>query len=295
MSEAPAESPGATMLEISDPPALRSWVREQRRTGRRIGLVPTMGALHEGHLSLVDLARRHADSVVLSVFVNPLQFGPGEDYARYPRDLSRDARLAAQRGVAVLFAPSVEQMYPAGNEIRVVAGEMASDWEGAVRPGHFTGVLTVVAKLFNLVQPDVAVFGQKDIQQAVLIRKLVRDLDYPIELVIGGTVREPDGLALSSRNAYLSASERGEALGLFCALEAARRAWRAGERDPAQLERILREEIRMHPALTLDYIAIVEPTEFKPARRAEPGTIIAVAGRVGTTRLLDNVILGAEP
>ncbi|HXG44862.1 MAG TPA: pantoate--beta-alanine ligase [Gemmatimonadales bacterium] len=283
------------MLQISDPHALRSWVRRERQAGRRIALVPTMGALHEGHLSLVDLARRRADAVVLSVFVNPLQFGPGEDYARYPRDLARDAELAARRGVEVLFAPAVEQMYPAGSEIRVVAGETASDWEGAVRPGHFTGVLTVVAKLFNLVQPDVAVFGQKDIQQATLIRKLVRDLDFPIEVAIGGTVREPDGLAMSSRNAYLSAAERRDALALVRALRAAETAWKAGERDAARLERILRDEFRMHPAVALDYIAIVDPADFRPVARAEPGTIIAVAGRVGTTRLLDNVILGAEP
>src|SRR5512143_310366 len=168
------------MLEFTDIPALRTWLAQARSAGQRVGLVPTMGALHAGHLSLVDEARRHSDVVVMTVFVNPLQFGPNEDFQRYPRDLARDAGLARGAGVTALFAPTAEQMYPPGAEVRVMPGSAAERWEGEVRPGHFAGVLTVVTKLFHLVQPDIAVFGQKDIQQAVLIRQLVRDLDFPI-------------------------------------------------------------------------------------------------------------------
>jgi pantoate--beta-alanine ligase len=282
------------MIELQEIPALRAWLSEQRRAGKRIGLVPTMGALHEGHLSLVDHARARAGVVVMSVFVNPLQFGPGEDFQRYPRDLAGDSALAAARGVQGVFAPSVEAMYPAGSEIRVVPGAIAERWEGAVRPGHFEGVLTVVTKLFHLVQPDTAVFGQKDIQQAILVRKLVRDLDFPVEIVVAPIVREPDGLALSSRNAYLSAAERAQALGLSAGLRAADRAWRDGERDPARLAEVVRERLRMFPEITPDYIAIVDPERMEPVASAEPGTIVALAGRVGSTRLLDNHILGTE-
>lgn len=216
------------MLECSGVAALRDWVGQQRGLGRRIGFVPTMGFLHEGHLRLVDEARRHADAVVLSIFVNPLQFGPAEDLSRYPRDLDRDRALAASRGVDCLFVPEAAVMYPPGSETRVVPGDAASRWEGAVRPGHFSGVLTVVAKLFNLVQPDVTCFGRKDIQQAVLIRGMVRDLDWPIDVVVVPTVREPDGLALSSRNVFLSPADRAQALGLSAALALAQRAWGGG-------------------------------------------------------------------
>jgi pantoate--beta-alanine ligase len=281
------------MLQITEVPALRSWIGEQRRRGSRIALVPTMGALHEGHLSLVNIARSRADVVVLTIFVNPLQFGPGEDFERYPRDLARDLELAAARGVDAVFAPAVATMYPPGSTIRVVATESADRWEGAARPGHFGGVLTVVAKLFNLVQPDVAVFGQKDIQQATLIRRLARDLDFPIEIAIGPTVREASGLALSSRNAYLSPAEHREALALSRSLFAAEAAWTGGARDAASLERGVREVVQMSPGVALDYIAIVDPEHFAPVSVAVPGTIIAVAGRVGQTRLLDNIILGA--
>ena len=202
------------LTELTTIADMRAWGRAQRNAGRRIGLVPTMGYLHEGHLALVDEARRRTDAVVLSIFVNPLQFGPREDLARYPRDLPRDRSLALSRGVDALFVPSVEMMYPSGFEVRVTPGETAERWEGAARPGHFTGVLTVVSKLFHLVQPDLACFGQKDIQQLTLIRRMVRDLDWPMEVVGVPTVREPDGLALSSRNAYLNADERRQALAL---------------------------------------------------------------------------------
>jgi len=253
-----------------------------------------MGALHPGHLSLVGEARGRCDVVVLSVFVNPLQFGPNEDYQRYPRDLERDRALAGQSGVDALFLPTVDMMYPPGSEVRVLPGSAALLWEGAVRPGHFEGVLTVVAKLLHLVQPDVAVFGQKDIQQATLVRQMVRDLDFPVEVAVSPTVREPDGLALSSRNAYLTPEERGQALGLHRALQAADQAWRAGEHRSEGIEAAVRERLQMFPGVTADYIAIVNPETLRPISRVERGTIIAVAGRVGRTRLLDNLILGME-
>jgi pantoate--beta-alanine ligase len=281
------------MKALTTVPGLRRWVAEQRTAGRRIGLVPTMGALHEGHLTLVDEARRRSDAVIVSVFVNPLQFGPNEDLARYPRDLERDLRLAADRGADAVFAPGEAEMYPAGDEIRVVPGTAATRWEGEVRPGHFTGVLTVVAKLFNLVQPDVAVFGQKDIQQATLIRQLVRDLDFPLEVAVAPTVREPDGLALSSRNAYLTPAGRQQAVALSRALQAARSAWSAGERSPNRIEALMRQSLAMFPGVRVDYIAVVEPVGFQSVEAALAGTIVAVAGRVGSTRLLDNVILGS--
>ena len=282
-----------SLPEFPDIPSLRSWIAHERGAGKRIGLVPTMGALHEGHLSLVDHARRHAQSVVMSIFVNPLQFGPHEDYGRYPRDLDRDRALAEQRGVHALFVPTVDVMYPPGAETRVVPGTSAEHWEGAVRPGHFAGVLTVVAKLFHIVQPDVAVFGQKDIQQAVLIRQMTRDLDWPLELILAPTTRETDGLALSSRNAYLDPPQRREALALSSALRAADRAWRAGEQDAARIEATMRDVFRLHPSVSVDYIAIVDE-RLAPTARASAGTIVAVAARVGTTRLLDNLILGVE-
>jgi pantoate--beta-alanine ligase len=274
--------------------ALRGWVREQRALGRRIGFVPTMGFLHEGHLRLVDEARRRADAVAMSIFVNPLQFGPAEDLSRYPRDLDRDRELAASRGVDCLFVPDAAVMYPPGSDTRVVPGEAASRWEGAVRPGHFSGVLTVVAKLFHLVQPDVACFGRKDIQQAVLICGMVRDLDWPTEIVVVPTVREPDGLALSSRNVYLSPADRSQALGLSRSLAAADRAWRAGERRAAELETVVRDALRMYPAIAADYIAVCEPERMAPVADAPAGTIVALAARVGSTRLIDNIVLGEE-
>lgn len=282
------------MLEFTAIMPLRAWLAGERAAGRRIGLVPTMGALHAGHLSLVDEARRHSDVVVLSAFVNPLQFGPAEDFARYPRNPTRDRELASARGVSALFTPPVEAMYPEGAETRISPGATGQGWEGAMRPGHFTGVLTVVGKLFNLVQPDLAVFGQKDIQQATLIRRMVRDLDFPLDLIIAPTVREPDGLALSSRNAYLDAEQRRQALVLQAALKVADGLWRKGERDAATLERHMREQFRMFPGVTVDYIAVVDPDRLEPVHNVTRGTIIAVAGRLGTTRLIDNHILGTE-
>jgi pantoate--beta-alanine ligase len=280
------------MHELTTIQELRGWLAEARLVGHRIGLVPTMGALHAGHLSLVDEAQRRSDVVVLTAFVNPLQFGPGEDFQRYPRDPARDAELARERQVAVLFAPSVETMYPAGSEIRVVPGPTADGLEGAVRPGHFSGVLTVVTKLFHLVEPDVAVFGQKDIQQAILVRQLVRDLDFPLELVIAPTVREPDGMALSSRNAYLTPEERQQGLALSSALRSADAAWRGGEREAARLIGVMEQELHRFPAVKPDYVAAVDSARLAPVTVAEAGTILTVAGRIGQTRLIDNHLLG---
>ena len=279
------------MLELTTIPEVRSWSKTQHAAGRRVALVPTMGYLHQGHLALVDEARRRAGAVILSIFVNPLQFGPHEDLARYPRDLPRDRTLAGERGVDALFVPAVEAMYPAGSEIRVVPGATAERWEGEVRPGHFAGVLTVVAKLFHLVEPDLACFGQKDIQQLTLVRKMVGDLDWPLEIVEVPTVREPDGLALSSRNAYLTADDRRRAVMLSQALQVAHRSFCEGERRAAILEQRMRDRLSGEPGVAVEYIAIVEPETLQPVTMVESRTIVAIAGRVGGTRLIDNIRL----
>jgi pantoate--beta-alanine ligase len=282
------------MLEVTGIGQLRAWRRARREEGRRVALVPTMGALHEGHLALVDAARQSADAVVMSIFVNPLQFGPSEDLARYPRNIERDRALAREGGVDLLFLPDTETMYPAGSATRVVPGDLAGRWEGSVRPGHFAGVLTVVAKLFHLAEPDVACFGQKDIQQFTLIRQMVRDLDWNLRLERVPIVREKDGLALSSRNVYLSPAERRPATSLRAALAAARDAFDAGEQHAGRLAEHVRATLEVQGGLSADYIAVVEPEEMLPIATAAPGTIIAIAVRVGGTRLIDNVILGED-
>ena len=279
------------MIETADIALLRAWRRERRAEGARVALVPTMGFLHEGHLTLVDAARRRAEAVVMSIFVNPLQFGPAEDLDRYPRDLARDRALAAARGVDLLFVPAPDTMYRPGADTRIVPGEAAARWEGAARPGHFAGVLTVVGKLFNLVEPDVACFGQKDIQQATVVRAMVRDLDWRLDVEIVPTVREPDGLALSSRNVYLTEAGRADALGLSDALRGVEAAYREGTRSAAALERVARGRLELYAGVRPEYIAIVEPARLTPVTDAQPGTIVAIAARVGTTRLIDNVIL----
>jgi pantoate--beta-alanine ligase len=279
------------MEEVAEVPALRAWRREARAAGRRVALVPTMGFLHAGHLALVDDARRRAELVVMSIFVNPLQFGPGEDFDRYPRDLNRDRALVRDRGVDLLFVPTVATMYPPGADTRIVPGAAGDRWEGAARPGHFAGVLTVVAKLFHLVEPEVACFGQKDIQQVTLVRRMVRDLDLPVELSVVPTVREEDGLALSSRNSYLGPNERQDALALNRGLRAAAVAWRTGERAGPALEAVVAREIAAAPALRADYIAAIDPEHLQRVDEAVPGTILAAAVRVGRTRLIDNLIL----
>ena len=281
------------MEEFSTIASLRARLAKERATGRTIGLVATMGSLHAGHLSLVDAARRSSDCVILSAFVNPLQFGPHEDFARYPRDPDRDRDLAAARGVDLLFTPSAAEMYGAGSDVRVVAGEVGSRLEGAVRPGHFDGVLTVVAKLFNIIAPDIACFGQKDIQQVTLVRRMIRELDFAVRLTVVPIQREPDGLALSSRNMYLSPTERASALALSRALRAAAAAWRDGETDAGVLRGRMEEILHAEPGVVVDYVVIAEPERLAPVTRAMAGVILAVAVLVGRTRLIDNVILGA--
>jgi len=262
-----------------------------------VGFVPTMGALHEGHLALVDAVRPRAGCVVMSIFVNPLQFAPSEDLASYPRTLESDAALAAAHDVDIVFAPSAADMYPAPPVVAVTPvapgpGEPALDarWEGEVRPGHFAGVLTVVAKLFHVVQPDLAAFGRKDLQQLTLIRAMVRDLNIPVDIVAVPTVRAPDGLALSSRNAYLSEAERARALAVPQALDAMVRAWTEHHTsDAASLIALGHEVLSREPGVTADYLAIAEPERLEPISGVIPGAVAMVAARVGRTRLIDNV------
>lgn len=279
------------MRQVGRKDEVREAVRAARRNGGRVALVPTMGYLHDGHLALLQRAREAADYVVLSVFVNPLQFGPSEDLDRYPRALERDAELARARGTDLLFAPSAAEMYP-GGEPKVTVGPdgLADRLCGASRPGHFRGVLTVVAKLFGIVTPDVAVFGQKDFQQAALIRRMVRDLDFGVEVLVAPTVREPDGLALSSRNVYLSPDERVRALAISRGLRRTQDLFGAGESDSGVLEAALRQPLRSE-GIALEYADVVDPDTFVPVRQAVRGTVCAVAARVGGTRLIDNVVL----
>lgn len=273
---------------------IRRHVSLVRAAGRRVAFVPTMGALHAGHLRLLDVAAMHADEVVLSIFVNPLQFAPHEDLARYPRPLEHDLTQAAAHGASLCFLPTTATMYPMGMRTTVRPGPIADQWEGASRPGHFEGVLTVVAKLLHIVTPDVAVFGRKDIQQAILIRQMVEDLDLPVEIIVEPTVRESDGLALSSRNAFLSPIEREDALAISAGLRAARSAWESGERSAHRLRSVIEAELLCVPGVTPDYIAIIESAGMAPVEHASAGTIIAIAAQVGATRLIDNTILGAE-
>jgi pantoate--beta-alanine ligase len=269
---------------------MRAWSRAERARGRRIGFVPTMGFLHEGHLRLVDRARERADRVVMSIFVNPLQFGAGEDFATYPRDVDRDKKLAAERNVDCLFLPDARAMYPADPLVRLHPGPMADGLEGAARPGHFAGVLTVVAKLFHLVEPDIAVFGRKDFQQAMLVRRMADDLNFGLEVDVAPTVRELDGLALSSRNAYLQGDERRAALALSRALRAVEQAWRGGEADPGPLARRGLDVLRA-PGVAPEYLALVDE-QMRPVTRVDARTVVLVAAKVGKTRLIDNVVLG---
>jgi len=251
-----------------------------------------MGFLHEGHLRLVDEAKRAAGCVVMSLFVNPTQFGPNEDFSRYPRDVSGDAAKAEGRGVDLLFLPSVSEMYPTPPSLHILADDLPTRWEGEVRPGHFSGVLTVVAKLFNIVAPDVAVFGRKDFQQATLIRQMVRELNFPVEIVVAPTVREEDGLALSSRNTYLDAGARANGLALVKSLRAVTAAFAEGERLGSRLGDIGRETLATYPDVRVDYFAVVDPTAMKPVDTASADSVAVVAARVGPTRLIDNMVLG---
>ncbi len=256
-----------------------------------LGLVPTMGALHAGHLSLVRRARAECTHVVATLFVNPLQFAPGEDLARYPRTFEQDCRLLEAEGVTALFAPSAGEMYPAGAVTTITVAEIGDRLDGASRPGHFTGVATVVAKLFHIAAPHRAYFGQKDAAQLAVLRRMVRDLNFDLELVACPIVRDPDGLALSSRNHYLSPAERRQALVLPRALLVIERSLAAGERDTQALIRTGHTVLATEPAVQLDYLAAVDPNTLTPVSHAAPGTLIALAARVGATRLIDNFLV----
>ncbi|HEY6065783.1 MAG TPA: pantoate--beta-alanine ligase [Thermoanaerobaculia bacterium] len=271
-------------------PALSDLVAGARDAGRTIGFVPTMGALHEGHVSLARLARRETGFVVVSIFVNPLQFGPGEDFTRYPRREDDDRAKLSGSDVDLVYLPAPGEFYPAGFSTAVEVGGVSENGEGAARPGHFRGVATVVAKLFHQVAPDVAVFGRKDLQQVAVVRRMIRDLDFPIRLVVGDTVREPDGLAMSSRNAYLSSEERRLASEFPRALFEGRDAAARGERDAGKLSADVRNRLAA-AGIRVDYVDVVDPETMEPIAHAFPGSAIAAAVRIGSTRLIDNVLL----
>jgi pantoate--beta-alanine ligase len=270
---------------------VRRAVAEARAAGKVVGFVPTMGALHEGHAALVRSARAASGFVVVSIFVNPKQFGPKEDFARYPRTLDGDRAICAQAGAGLIFAPAVEEMYPANSVTFVEVGELGDQLCGASRPGHFRGVCTVVLKLFNIVQPDRAHFGAKDYQQARIIQQMVRDLNVPVEVRVESTVREPDGLALSSRNRYLSPEERAVAPRIYQALQAARARVRAGEIDATRLESALHAELAAIPGARVDYARVVDAETLRPLSRLDRPAVGAVAVFLGTTRLIDNLVI----
>lgn len=278
------------MKIVRDALELRDAVRDVRASGKTIGFVPTMGALHEGHFSLVRQARAETGFVVVSIFVNPLQFAPGEDLARYPRKESEDAAALEREGVDVAYLPEAAAIYPPGFSTAVEVSGVSEGGEGAARPGHFRGVATVVAKLFLQVSPDVAFFGRKDLQQVAVVRRMIRDLDFFIRLVVGETVREPDGLALSSRNAYLSPEERRIAAAFPRALFGARDAAARGERDAALLSARIRRELGA-ASIGVEYVDVVDPATMEPVPEAVRGTALAAAVRVGKTRLIDNVLV----
>jgi pantoate--beta-alanine ligase len=270
---------------------MRGASRAARRAGKRLGFVPTMGALHEGHLSLVRAAKTACDLVAASIFVNPTQFGPNEDLAKYPRSLERDCDLLEREGVELLFAPAVEEMYPAGAVTWVTVETLSDKLDGRSRPGHFRGVTTVVAKLFHVVEPDAAFFGQKDAAQVAIIRRMVRDLNLAVEIVVCPIVREADGLAMSSRNAYLDPERRKRALVLHRSLMRVQGLAEAGERNAARLLAAGREEIAREDSVRLDYIEIVDADTLDPVDDVSGSALVAVAAFVGSTRLIDNVLL----
>lgn len=269
---------------------MQAWSRRQLAAGQRIACVPTMGYLHEGHLSLIRLARKAADQVVVTLFVNPTQFGPNEDFALYPRDPERDAALCRTEGVAALFMPVAEQFYAADASVVVTEESLSRGLCGVSRPGHFQGVCTVVAKLFNTVSPQVAVFGRKDAQQAAIIKRMVRDLNFPIEIILGPIVREPDGLAISSRNTRLSPAERHAALALSRLLKSVTQAYAAGLRSSATVHEMAREDLTAS-GLRIDYIATVDGETLQPVAQLAPGVLVALAAFAGAVRLIDNTTL----
>ena len=291
-----------TVKTLASIEEMRAASRAARRAGKRVGFVPTMGALHEGHLSLVRSAKSSCDVVAASIFVNPTQFGPNEDLAKYPRSFERDSEMLRSEGVEFVFAPSVEEMYPgmADRSVRpttvpsatwVTVDDLSSKLDGGSRPGHFRGVTTVVTKLFHIVEPDAAFFGQKDAAQVAVIRRMVRDLNLPVEIVVCPIVREPDGLAMSSRNAYLDPQQRKQALVLHRSLLRVRALVDAEEAVSAKLAAAAREEFSAEPTVRLDYFEIVDPDTLDPVETVSAGALVAVAAFVGSTRLIDNLLI----
>jgi pantoate--beta-alanine ligase len=279
------------MRIIQDPAEMQRIAEDERRQGKSLGLVPTMGALHEGHLSLIRRCRAENDVAIMSLFVNPTQFNRRDDLERYPRDLEGDSRMARGAGVDIIFAPTVEGMYPDGYTTHVTVERLTERWEGASRPGHFRGVATVCAKLFTICRPHRAYFGQKDYQQSLVVRRLAADLNLGLEIVVLPTVREPDGLALSSRNALLSPEERRQAAVLSQALLDAQKAVRSGERDASRLAADIEERIRSAPLARLDYVGVCDPETLQPLIEITGTAVAVVAASFGSTRLIDNAIL----
>lgn len=271
---------------------MKDFSKAEQRAGHRVGFVPTMGALHEGHLSLVRAARVQCDVVVVSIFVNPTQFGPNEDLAKYPRNFEQDKTMLQREHVSAIFYPSVEEMYPAGATTWVTVDGLSERLDGRSRPGHFRGVTTVVSKLFNIVQPELAFFGQKDAAQVAVIRKMVRDLNFDVQIVVCPIVREQDGLAMSSRNAYLTAQQRKQALVLCRSLEQVQRLHEQGENSAEKLIAAGKQVIEQEPAVRLDYFEVVDPDTLEQVSDAGKGALVAVAAYVGATRLIDNLLIG---
>ena len=273
---------------------IRTWVRETHAAGKTVGFVPTMGALHAGHISLIQAAARQCDSVVVSIFVNPTQFGPGEDFAKYPRPLKRDLALCEQHGVDAVFAPSRDEMYPRENLTWVTVEKVSEPLCGRFRPGHFRGVATVCTKLFNIVGADAAFFGQKDAQQVAVIQRMVADLNLPLEIVVCPTVREPDGLAMSSRNQYLRPQERKEATVIYRSLQRSAELIRGGETTIARIAEQMQEVLGQVPALQVEYVSIVDAASLEDLPRVQGRVLVAVAGRLGSTRLIDNIVVDVD-
>jgi pantoate--beta-alanine ligase len=274
-------------------PAIKAFVKAAHTDGKSVGFIPTMGALHEGHLTLMRKARGECDVVVVSIFVNPTQFAVGEDFDRYPRDLLQDSKLAQRADVDALFVPNAKEIYPPGFKTYVNVSGLGDRWQGELRPGHFTGVATICAKLFNIVLPDRAYFGQKDYQQFKIVERLVADLNMPLTVMLVPTVREPDGLAMSSRNRYLSPSERKAATVLYRALKAAEERFAAGERRAAALKSALVEVVESEPAARLDYAAIADADTLDGLESVKDRAVALIAVRIGSTRLIDNTLLGS--
>ena len=282
------------MKRIATIAEMKAACRQVTRSGKTLGFVPTMGALHEGHLSLVRASKSRCDVTAVSIFVNPLQFGPAEDLEKYPRTMERDAALLEQLGVDILFTPGVEEMYPKGAQTYVLVEDLSNRLDGASRPGHFRGVATVVTKLFEIIRPDFAFFGQKDAAQVAVLRKLANDLDMDVEIVVCPIVREQDGLAMSSRNVYLTSEQRQQALVLHRSLLRVQAAVEQGERASAKLIEIGKQAIAEEPGARLDYFAIVDPDTLDPVEDVSRGALVAVAAYVGVTRLIDNIMI-AQP